>query len=138
VGRDQFHFYGSYGQGMARYVENLNGLGLDLDLNNQRTDLKALPVIAGYGAYKRYWAQRVRSTVTFGYDRVQNTVPQPEKAFSKSYYMSGNLLFNPIGSLDMGVEFLHGWQVMKDDSKGNANRIQLSFKYDLYRKEEQP
>lgn len=136
VGRDQFHFYGSYGEGMARYVENLNGLGFDLDLNNQSTDLKALPVIASYGAYKHYWAQRVRSTVTFGYDRVQNTVPQPEKAFSKSYYMSGNLLFNPIGSLDMGVEFLHGWQVMKDDSKGNANRIQLSFKYDLYRKEE--
>jgi hypothetical protein len=138
VGRDQFQFYGSYGEGMARYVENLDGLGLDLDLNNQSTDLKALPVIASYGAYKHYWAQRVRSTVTFGYDRVQNTVPQPEKAFNKSYYMSGNLLFNLIGSLDMGVEFLHGWQVMKDDSKGNANWIQLSFKYDLYRKDEQP
>jgi hypothetical protein len=136
VGRDLLELYGSYGHGMARYVQNLDGLGLDLDLNNEGTNLKALPVVAAYGDYKHYWVDHLRSTITTGFVRVQNTVPQPATTFSKSYYMSGNLIWNPIGSLNVGLEFLHGWQVLKDDSQGSANRVQLSLRYDLYRKVE--
>ena len=29
---------------------------------------------------------------------------------------------------------LYGWQVLKDNSKGRANRIQVSLQYNLYRK----
>jgi hypothetical protein len=45
------------------------------------------------------------------------------------------LSWNAIGNLDLGVEFLHGWQVLKNNAQDNANRIQFSAKYDLYRKE---
>ncbi len=56
----------------------------------------------------------------------RNTAAQPETAFSKSYYMSGNLIWNPAGHLNVGVEFLHGWQVLKNTSQGMANRIQVT------------
>jgi len=135
LGRDNIRLNGTYGKGIARYISNLNGLGLDLDLTNDATGLKALPVVAGYAAYQHYWWSKLRSSFTFGYDRVQNTTPQPGTAFSKSYYASGNLIWNAIGNLNLGVEFLHGWQVLKNDAQGNANRIQFSAKYDLYRKE---
>jgi hypothetical protein len=45
------------------------------------------------------------------------------------------LIWNAIGNFDLGAEFLLGWQVLKSNAQGNANRIQFSAKYDLYRKE---
>lgn len=136
---DHLQLFGTYGAGIASLIENLEGLpygGYDLEYNNEGTKLKALPAIGAYAAYQHYWSPKVRSTFTFGYDRVQNTVPQPNNAVSKSYYASGNLIWNPVGNLNVGAEFLHGWQDLKDNSKANANRIQLSIKYDLYRKKE--
>jgi hypothetical protein len=59
---------------------------------------------------------------------------QPWTVFSKGYYAIGNLVWNAIGNLDLGVDFLHGWQVLKNNALGNANRIQFSSKYDLCRK----
>ena len=81
---------------------------------------------------------QLRSTVTFGYDRFQNTALQPFGAFSKSYYTSGNLILRPLKhhNFTVGAEFLYGWQVLKDNSKGSANRVQVSLQYNLYRKPE--
>jgi hypothetical protein len=84
LGRDNIWLSGTYGKGIARYISNLNGLGLDLDLNNDGTGIRALPVVAGYAGYQHYWPSKLRSTFTFGYDRVQNTAPQPGTVFSKS------------------------------------------------------
>jgi hypothetical protein len=75
---------------------------------------------------EHYWQVHLRSTVTFGFDRVQNTAAEPETAFSNSYYMSGNLIWNSAGHLNVGVEFLDGWQVLKNNSQGMANRIQVT------------
>lgn len=83
---------------------------------------------------------QLRSTVTFGYDRVQNTAQQPFDAFSKSYYTSGNLIWRPLKhyQFTVGAEFLYGWQVLKDNSQGRANRVQVSLQYNLYRKPMNP
>lgn len=137
--KDQLQLFGSYGAGYASLIKNLNNLdygGYDLEYNNSGSKLEALPAMGAYFAYQRQWKPSLRSTATFGFDRVQNTVPQPANAFSKSYYTSGNLIWNPVGNLNIGAEFLHGWQVLKDNSKASANRIQFSIKYDLYRKKD--
>ena len=55
-------------------------------------------------------------------------------AYKDGYYASGNLLFNPFGSLNVGVEYLYGSHEQKDGGKGTANRVQFAAKYDLYRK----
>ncbi len=132
-GLDSLQLYGSYGKGYSRYIKNISSY--DVDLDNSGNNIRAMPALGTYLGYTHHWTHPLRSTITFGYDRVQNTAPQPGTAFSKSYYTSGNLVWNPIGHLNLGAEFLHGWQVLKDGSQGNANRIQLSVKYDLYRKE---
>ena len=128
----------TYGHGIARYISNLSDLDLDFDLDNEGRGIRALPVIGAYGAYEHYWTKQLRSTITFGYDRVQNTIQQPFDAFSKSYYTSGNLILRPLKhyNFTVGAEFLYGWQVLKDNSKGSANRVQISIQYNLYRKPE--
>jgi hypothetical protein len=127
-----------YGEGIARYISNLDDLDLDFDLNNEGKGIRALPAIGAYGAYQHYWTNQLRSTVTFGYDRVQNTALQPFDTFSKSYYTSGNLILRPLKhyNFTLGAEFLYGWQVLKDNPKGRANRVQVSLQYNLYQKPE--
>jgi hypothetical protein len=134
--RDNLLLSATYGKGIARYLNNLSDLDLDFDLDNDGDGITALPVTGAYGAYQHYWTSRLRSTVTFGYDRVQNTAFQPDDAFSKSYYTSANLIWRPLKEyhFTVGAEFLYGWQVLKDDSKGRANRVQFSLQYNLYRK----
>jgi len=134
--RDNVLLSATYGAGIARYLNNLSDLDLDFDLANDGRGIRALPVIGAFGAYQHYWTRQLRSTVTFGYDRIQNTAAQPFDAFSKSYYTSGNLILRPLKEyyFTVGAEFLYGWQVLKGDSQGRANRVQVSLQYNLYRK----
>ncbi|HKQ76762.1 MAG TPA: hypothetical protein VJ810_23910 [Blastocatellia bacterium] len=134
--RDNLLISATYGAGIARYISNLSDLDLDFDLDNDGTGIKALPAIGVYGAYQHYWHDQLRSTVTFGYDRVQNTAFQPFDSFSKSCYTAGNLIWRPRKDYNftVGAEFLYGWQVLKDNLKGRANRVQVSLQYNLYRK----
>jgi len=139
--RDNLLLNATYGEGIARYISNLDALELDFDLNDEGTAIKALPVVGGYAAYEHHWTDQLRSTVSFGYDRIQNTASQPPEAFNKSYYASGNLIWRPYKQFrhfTIGAEFLYGWQKLKDGSEGTGNRVQVSLKYDLYRKPKEP
>jgi hypothetical protein len=70
----------------------------------------------------------------FGYTHVDPTNPQPAAAFLDSYYWLGNLLWNPAGSLNVGVEYLFGTHDIKDGEGAHASRVQFSAKYDFFRK----
>ena len=48
-------------------------------------------------------------------------------------YTAVNLIWNPYGSLTLGMEFLYGWWVNEDGSSGNAPRIMFSAKYNFVR-----
>jgi hypothetical protein len=124
----------TYGRGIARYIDTLAGTNSDLDVNDDGSDLKALPAVAAYGAYTHYWPNRLRSTGTFGYGRVDTTDRQPASAFADSYYFAANLLWNAVGSLNVGVEYLFGTHAIRSGDDAHASRVQLAAKYDFFRK----
>jgi hypothetical protein len=39
------------------------------------------------------------------------------------------MIWNPYGSLNVGVEYLYGWAMEQNGLKSNAPRIQFSAKY---------
>lgn len=120
----------AYGEGMARYVGDTAGLNLDAAPQSQ-TDLslKALPVFATYGSYQHYWSPDLRSSLTFGLVRVQNTDFQPVSTYHKSKYSSLNLIWNPIGSLDLGAEVIYGWVEDKSGASASTPRFQITGRY---------
>ena len=124
----------TYGRGIARYIDTLAGTNSDLDLDDDGTDVAALPAVAAYAAFTHFWPHRLRSTGTFGFGRVHTSDAQPASSFGQSYYVSANLLWNPAGSLNVGVEYLFGTHRVKSGADAQANRIQLAAKYDLFRK----
>jgi len=131
AGTDSLVFGVNYGNGMAHYVSNISGLGLDAALNSARNDLEALPSLGAYGGYQHRWAKTLRSSLTYGLNRVSNTEAEDNSAFRQAYYVSGNLIWRPFLAAEMGVEYLHGRHFQRDGDNGSANRIQLSIKYDL-------
>jgi hypothetical protein len=108
------------------------GLGTDAaPANAADPRLKAVPLTATFGAYQHYWMKRLRSSAVFGYDQTQNTDLQPPTSYHQSDYSAANIIWNPIGSLDVGTEFLYGWLVQKDKASANAPRFMLSAKYNF-------
>lgn len=127
-----------YGHGIARYVRETVGLNLDAALRSQ-TDLSllALPLFATYGSYQHYWSQAVRSNATFGFVRIGNTAFQSANTYHNSMYASANLIWNPVGSMDVGAEFLYGWVQNKSGATASAPRIQLTGRYRFVRHHEE-
>jgi len=134
-GDDRVMGYVMGGRGAARYVDNISGLNSDVDLDDSGTDVEALGVFGTYVAFTHRWPHRLRSTVVYGYSSIDNTAAQSATAYKDGHYVSGNLLFNPMGGgLNVGVEYLYGSKAQRDGASGNASRIQFAAKYDLYRK----
>jgi hypothetical protein len=126
--------YVAYGAGIARYIDNLAAMGADLDRNETNTGVTALSALGTYTALTHQWPRRFRTTGVLGYSSIDNTAAQAATAFRNSYYVATNLLWNPAGSLNVGVEYLFGTHRLKDGADAHASRVQFAAKYDLFRK----
>jgi len=131
-GKDALVYQGAYGNGIQRYMNDTSGLGIDAQvISAQEPRLEAVPLIGTYGGYQHYWFSKLRSSVVYGFAQAQTTPAEKASAYHRSEYGAANLIWSPISSLNFGAEFLYGNRVNKDNSTGNARRIQLSAKYNF-------
>lgn len=132
VGKDVFVYQGAYGAGMERYVNDTSGLGLDAAPEDAaHPHLAAIPMFATYGGYQHYWGNPLRSSVVYGFVQMENTDLEPSSTYHKSNYTAVNLIWNPIGSLNVGAEFLYGTLEEKNTAKADAPRFMFSAKYNF-------
>jgi len=129
--KDSLVFDASYGNGMAHYIDVISGLGLDATVNATRTYLVALPAFGSYGGYQHRWSRSLRSTATYGFAQVTNSPAQTGIVFHKAQYLSGNLIWHPVKTGEVGVEYLFGEHMLKNGASDTASRLQISLKYDL-------
>jgi hypothetical protein len=129
-GKDSIVAQVAYGHGIARYVGDTAGLGLDAaPVSPTNLSLRALPLFGTYASYQHYWLPALRSSATGSFVRVQNTAFQPANTYHQSTYSSANLIWNPVGSLDLGAEFLYGWVQEKSGATANDPRFQITGRY---------
>ena len=133
-GRDNVTYQLAYGHGISKYVGDTSGLGLDAAFRSPTdTSLRSLPIFAPFVGYQHYWSKSVRSTSSFGFVQLTNTPFQPAATFHKDTYSSVNLIWNAIGSLNVGAEFLYGSKETQGGTRVNAPRFQISGKYNFVR-----
>ena len=123
---------GIWGKGIARYVNDVAGSGLDAVVDPDG-NLQALEEYGAYVGYTHYWSPKLRSTAVANYLGMSNKPWQAPTAFSSSQYYSANLIWSPAGALSVGVEVLYGLNKTHDGSSANDTRIQASVQYDLVR-----
>jgi hypothetical protein len=109
----------------------VSGLGLDAIVNAARNDLEALPSFGAYGAYQHHWVKTLRSTFTYGLNRISNVETQGDAVFRQGHYASGNPIWRPFLAAEMGLEYMYGDHYVRNRDNASANRIQFSIKYDL-------
>ncbi len=135
-GKDNIVFQVAGGEGIARYILDLgSGSGLDAGLTSAGK-VVALPTYGAYVAYQHFWAERWRSTATYGYLKVNSTdlaqtSANPTTLFSHTQYAEANLMYRPGAGFTVGAAVLWGQHELKDGSRGDAVRLNFVLQYDL-------
>jgi hypothetical protein len=129
--RDNVLFQLNYGNGIGRYVNDLNSIGnYDGIFDPATGDLELFHVIAGYASLQHWWrVPQLRSNFTFGFVDVDNPDFLQGDAYQSTLRASTNLLWSPIPRIDIGGEYLWGSRQNEDGESGDATQLQFAVKY---------
>ncbi|MEM6582475.1 MAG: DcaP family trimeric outer membrane transporter [Pseudomonadota bacterium] len=128
--RDKLLFQLNRGNGIGRYVNDLNSIGnFDGIFNPATNKLQLFNVFAGYGSLQHWWADTMRSNFTLGLVDVNNPEFVDGDAYKRTIRASANLLWNPTPRIDTGIEYLWGRRENKDGEDGDAQQIQMMVRY---------
>jgi hypothetical protein len=130
---DRFIFQLNFGEGNARYINDLNSLGgQDAVFNADGSVLKPLPVVGWYFDYEHQWkeweraqAMKLRSSFIWSFVEVNNLDYQVGADYQKTSRLSANLVFSPIPRIDVGVEYIYGTRENLDGLSNDASQVQL-------------
>ncbi len=130
--RDSFRFQVSYGDGLGRYLNDLDSVGGQDAVFDPQGRLRALPAFGGYVSFQHFWKSRLvgswlhnlRSTFVYGVVNVTNLDFQPPDSYDRTLRASFNVIWSPISSIDLGLEYLWGERRNKDRARGRAQQIQ--------------
>ncbi len=130
--RDNIILEVAAGHGMSRYIGDTSGLGIDAEpASGPPAHLVATPAVGIASAYQHYWSKAFRSNAVYSYSGVHNTDLVTPNTYNHATYTATNFIWNPGGSLNMGVEALYGWVMDQNGQKANDTRFQFSAKYSL-------
>lgn len=121
--KDDFRYQIQYGHGIGRYIN----AGLE-DAVIQGTDLELIPYFSGYVAFRHYWAEKWRSTASFGWVQADNQPLQTGTALNRTFYASANVIYSLREQIDMGAEVLWGDRRNQNGQTADNWRIQFSTK----------
>jgi hypothetical protein len=127
---DRISYQVVYGEGVARYLNDTNGLDLDAGVGADGS-LEAIPILAPVIGYAHKWNDTWRSTVTYSFVRVDAPASSGPDVIDENEFASVNLIYQPTKAFRLGLEYLHGTKETADGSKGDADRIDFVVKYDL-------
>jgi len=127
--RDLVLFQVAGGNGIAKYVNDTGGQGLDAFLGAPGDDLDGLTTFAGMLAYQHWWTPKLASTFGYSIVLVDNTSDQPASAYHSGQYAIANLRYYPAERVLLGAEVLYGNREDNDGSTGDDVRLQFSAQY---------
>ena len=135
MGRLQLCGQFTVGEGIGSLVNNISNVGVDVIPDPQSPGrAMTLQSEAWYAGIRYDFSKRFFASATFsqtvlhsrsGYDAANPT------AYRKGQYLAANFFYNMTDNMQFGVEYLHGWRMDFDNKTYNANRINLSARYDF-------
>ena len=117
------------GNGIARYLNDTGGLGLDAVIVTPGDDLDGLAVIAGMLGYQHWWHRKWGSTLAYSFVNVDNASGQAPTDYHQGHYAVINLRYYPAERVMLGGEVLYGIREDNDGSRGDDLRLQFSVQY---------
>ncbi len=129
-GKDSIQAQVTYGEGIFRYC-NDDFFNNDAAFDSSG-DLQALPYLGVMFGFTHHWLDHLRSTVSYGYVKLDNEDSQGPDAYHKTHYASANAVYQLTRRLSIGLEGLYGKKEVKSGAEGDAWRIQAGLVYWLW------
>jgi DcaP outer membrane protein len=129
-GKDSLQGQVTVGEGIFRYM-NDDFINNDAAFDSSG-DLKAIPVFGVMGAYTHKWSDAFRSTVSYGYVKLDNEDSQGPSAYHITHYASANIIWQLRKHLSVGLEGLYGKKEVQSGATGDVWRVQLGMVYSLF------
>jgi hypothetical protein len=126
--KDSLVFQLVLGKGISNYYNDNFGLGTDVGFD-ATGHLVATPTGSGNFGYTHNWSKLLRTSVSYGYLRVNSPAGDPPTTYHVSNYATVNFIVQPTVRLSFGAEYIYGSLERKDDFKWIAPRIQASVQY---------
>jgi outer membrane murein-binding lipoprotein Lpp len=125
--RDDLKFMLTAGEGIGRYV----GLNFANDaVLDASGELEAIPLVAGFAAYRHYWRPNWRSSLIYSFQNVDNDpalLALSTNAAAQS--IRANLIWSPVPSFDVGSELSFGERELESGATGDVTRLTFFAKY---------
>lgn len=133
---DLFTFQVNGGEGIARFINDLNSAGgQDGAFDPVTGELELLSHWGWYGSYLHRWRGKagevgdLRSSLIWGTVRVDNLAFQPGSAYRRTHRLGLNLVWTPVRSGQVGIQYIWGQRVNKDGASGEARQLQVRARY---------
>ena len=126
--KSRFLYQLAVGHGINRYIQDVNGLGLDATFDPV-TGFRPIPSYGWFVSYEQWWGKRWASVFTYGQNDCDLTDTLPGNTYERANYVSANIIWLPIDRMGVGLEYLYGMRRNKDGQNGDNSRIQMAFQY---------
>jgi len=101
----------------------------DAVVNLTTSELTKIKLFSTYGGFQHWWTESFRTNVACGYNSADNPAFIDGGALKSTLYAAGNLVWNPLEKVTIGVEYLYGNRKNEDGVSGEANRLLLSSRF---------
>lgn len=135
MGKLQLKGQFTVGEGIGSLVNNISNVGVDVVANPKEPGRAMMLTSESWYAGVQYnfnskWFASAAYSQTALHSRNGYDEAHPE-GFRKGQYAVANVFYNVSPNLQLGLEYLHGWRVDFDKRTFNANRVNLSARYDF-------
>lgn len=123
------------GEGIGSLVNNISNVGVDVVPDPQNPGKAMLLRNESWYAGLQYnFSEKFMVSATYSQTALHSRNGYADfnpGASRKGQYVVANAIYNLNKNLQLGVEYLHGWRTNFDDKVYNANRVNLSARYDF-------
>ena len=123
------------GEGIGSLINNVSNIGVDVVPDPQSPGKAMLLRSESWYAGLQYnFTKNFMMSATYSQTALHSQkgyAAYNPAASRKGQYVVANALYNLTENLQIGIEYLHGWKTNFDDTVSNANRVNLSARYDF-------
>ena len=135
IGKLQLKGQFTVGEGIGSLVNNISNIGVDVVANPEAPGRAMMLTSESWYAGLQYnfnskWLASAAFSQTALHSRNGYAAAHPD-GYRTGQYAVANVFYNVNKNLQVGLEYLHGWRIDFDEHTYNANRVNLSARYNF-------
>lgn len=128
------YYQGVYGSGIASYVQDMQGLGMDfVPLKGDAAGVKSVDVFGMYTGLQHNFSPKFTASTTFSMVRsyLPDRAAMPGDTYKSAVYVVANIFYRITPVLTTGIEYIWGCRRNVDGAFKQNNRLQIALRGDF-------